>query len=78
MILHQPGMAWELLDKRVTGETLASKASKERRGSPACPAAQVWGPSILCLLLGPKEMWAPLAMVCLAFRGKLGLQGQQG
>lgn len=39
VILHQPGRSWELLDKKVIGETLASKASKERRGSPACPAA---------------------------------------
>lgn len=26
VILHQPGRAWELLDKKVIGETLASKA----------------------------------------------------
>lgn len=38
VFLHQPG-AWELVDKRVIGVTLASKASKEKRGSPACPAA---------------------------------------
>lgn len=78
VILHQPGRAWELLDKKVIGETRASKASKERRGSPACLVAQLWRPSILGLLQGPKEMWAPLALVCLAFRGKLGIQGQQG
>lgn len=30
------------------------------------------------LLQGPKEMWVPLASVCLAFLGKLGLRGQQG
>lgn len=78
VILHQPGRAWELLDKKVIGETLAFKASKERRGSPACPAAQPWEPSILGLLQEPKEMWASLASVCLAFRGKLGIQGQQG
>lgn len=60
------------------GETLASKASKERRGSPACPAAQLWGPSSLGLLQGPKETGGPLASGFLAFRGKLGLQGQQG
>lgn len=38
-ILHQPRRAWELLDGKVIGETLASKAPKERRGTPAYPAA---------------------------------------
>lgn len=33
-ILPQPGMAGEVLDKKVIRETLAYKALKERRGSP--------------------------------------------
>lgn len=41
VILHQPGRAFELQDKKVIGETLASKASKERRGSRVHPAAQL-------------------------------------
>lgn len=72
MILHQPGRARELQDRKVIGETLASKASKERRGSPACPAAQLWRPSSV----RPKETWGSLAF--LAFRGTLGLQGPRG
>lgn len=77
VILHQPGRTWELWDRKVIGETLVSKASKERRGIPACPAAQLWGPSSLGLLQGPRETWGPLALGFRAFRGKWGLPGQQ-
>lgn len=48
--------------------SLSDPFSSFPRGSPACPAAQLWGPSILGLLQGPKEMWASLASVCLGFR----------
>lgn len=48
--------------------SLSDPFSSFPRGIPAYPAAQLWGPSILSLLQGPKEMWAPLASVCLAFR----------
>lgn len=41
VIQLRSGRAWDLPDRKVIGETLASKASKERRGSPACPAARL-------------------------------------
>lgn len=44
VILHQLGRAWELLARRVIGENLASKVSKERRGNLACPVVQHWRP----------------------------------
>lgn len=44
VILHQLGRTWELLARRVIGETPASKASKERRGNLACPVVQHWRP----------------------------------
>lgn len=78
MILHQPGRSWELLDEKVTGETPESKAKRERRASPVCPAVRLWGPSISGLLQGSKGARAPLPSVCLAPGGKLGFQGQRG
>lgn len=48
--------------------SLFDPVSSFSRGSPACPAAQLWGPSSLGLLQGPKETGGPLASGFLAFR----------